>query len=250
MDLPSAIDSRKWVELSFVRHVPVGSEPAGTDTQRAEARWCLEIRWPNSTLGRLGITTKFYCKGFDRMYQRIAICLLFACFVAACGAASPGATAPTTVPAAATIPATTQAVTAAPAAPTAAPSTAQPAPTVAPAAPTAPAVPTTVLAPTEETAVNPTVSSNDAGSANAMIERAKQDLASRAKVDANAITVVSSQAMEWTDSSLGCPQPDTGYMQVITPGYLITLAANGNTYEYHTDTNRTVTFCEQPKQKR
>ena len=27
--------------------------------------------------------------------------------------------------------------------------------------------------------------------------------------------------MTWSDASLGCPQPDMGYAQVVTPGYLV-----------------------------
>jgi hypothetical protein len=33
------------------------------------------------------------------------------------------------------------------------------------------------------------------------------------------------------------------YAQVITPGFLIVLAAQGQTYEYHTDQKATVVLC-------
>ena len=35
-------------------------------------------------------------------------------------------------------------------------------------------------------------------------------------------------AVEWPDSSLGCPQQGRSYLQVITPGYLVSLTANLN----------------------
>ncbi|MEX1194284.1 MAG: hypothetical protein WD904_00570 [Dehalococcoidia bacterium] len=49
------------------------------------------------------------------------------------------------------------------------------------------------------------------------------------------ITVVSVEYTEWPDSSLGNPEPDMAYLQVITPGFKIVLAAGGQQYEYHTD---------------
>jgi hypothetical protein len=60
------------------------------------------------------------------------------------------------------------------------------------------------------------------------------------------IALVAVEATEWRDSSLGCPQPGMNYMQVITPGYSITLEAQGKRYEYHSDTNRRVVRCDQP----
>ncbi len=76
-----------------------------------------------------------------------------------------------------------------------------------------------------------------------LIADAKQDLMTRANVTADAITVASAQAVEWRDASLGCPIEGMMYAQVITPGYLIVLKANGQEYEYHASATR-VTYCE------
>ena len=38
---------------------------------------------------------------------------------------------------------------------------------------------------------------------------------------------------EWPDSSLGCPQPNTRYMQVTTEGYRIQLQAGDQVYTDH-----------------
>ncbi|MDA1316418.1 MAG: hypothetical protein O3B87_00160 [bacterium] len=46
------------------------------------------------------------------------------------------------------------------------------------------------------------------------------------------ITVLSFTPTDFPDSSLGCPQPDAMYAQVITPGYQVILAANGSEYDY------------------
>lgn len=89
----------------------------------------------------------------------------------------------------------------------------------------------------------PTVAPDSTGT-NAQAELAKQDLAKRNGVDVSAITVTSVAPVEWNDSSLGCPDPATSYMQVITPGYQIMLEADGKTYDYHTDSKDRVVLCE------
>ena len=70
-----------------------------------------------------------------------------------------------------------------------------------------------------------------------LIERAKEDLVQATGAAADAISVVSAEEVEWSDSSLGCPDPDTMYAQVITPGFLIILESDGNTFNYHTATD-------------
>ncbi len=67
-----------------------------------------------------------------------------------------------------------------------------------------------------------------------LIERAQEDLVQATGAASDAISVVSTEEVEWSDASLGCPDPDTMYAQVITPGYLIVLESDGNTFDYHT----------------
>lgn len=76
-----------------------------------------------------------------------------------------------------------------------------------------------------------------------LIEQAKIDLMQRADVVPDEITVKSAQAVEWRDSSLGCPMPGMMYAQMITPGYLIVLETNGKEYNYHASTTQ-VMYCE------
>lgn len=85
-----------------------------------------------------------------------------------------------------------------------------------------------------------------AGPAARMGELARAALAQELAVAATNITVVAVEATEWRDSSLGCPKPGMNYLQVITPGYKITLAAQGQRYEYHSDTNKRVVRCGTP----
>jgi hypothetical protein len=65
-------------------------------------------------------------------------------------------------------------------------------------------------------------------------------------IKAEDITLVGAEAVEWSDSSLGCPRPGMNYLQVITPGYRILLEAQGNSYEYHSDQSSRVVRCDLP----
>ncbi len=66
-----------------------------------------------------------------------------------------------------------------------------------------------------------------------LVQAVVDALASQLGVEPDAVTVASVQSVTWNDSSLGCPQPGMMYLQVLTPGYLVILEADGNTYEYH-----------------
>ncbi len=80
--------------------------------------------------------------------------------------------------------------------------------------------------------------------AKAAVAAAKADLAQRLGVNEKEILVTSIEAVDWSDSSLGCPQPGMMYMQVITPGFRVMLQAQGQAYEYHTDQGRNAVLCD------
>jgi hypothetical protein len=75
------------------------------------------------------------------------------------------------------------------------------------------------------------------------IRLAREDLAQRLSLAPEAIRLVSVEAVEWSDASLGCPQPGTMYAQVITPGFCVVLEAKRQKYEYHADAGRFVVLC-------
>ena len=78
------------------------------------------------------------------------------------------------------------------------------------------------------------------------VNAAIADLSEKNGVPEDQITVVSIEAKDWPDSSLGCPDEGFMYAQVITSGYLIVLEADGQQYNYHTDeTGKNVVLCEQ-----
>lgn len=72
---------------------------------------------------------------------------------------------------------------------------------------------------------------------------ARRDLASRVGVDVKDVQLEEFQAVDWSDSSLGCPEPGKMYLQVITPGYRVVLQAAGQSYEYHTNRGNRAVLC-------
>ncbi len=75
-----------------------------------------------------------------------------------------------------------------------------------------------------------------------------EDLAQRLGVLPSAIHVLKVAAVEWSDTSLGCPKEGMMYAQVITPGFLILLQAQGRLYEYHTDRGNYAVLCLPPEE--
>ena len=74
----------------------------------------------------------------------------------------------------------------------------------------------------------------------AAVLAAQTDLARNQHVTVDKIAIIESRAVDWPDTSLGCPQPGVAYAQVITPGYFVRLELSGREFEYHTDESTTV----------
>jgi hypothetical protein len=121
-----------------------------------------------------------------------------------------------------------------------------PAPSPVPDSVTDPQIPATeqpITSPSPVTPVSGIKVGNETSAPRKIIELVKADLAGQLNLNADQIRVIESKAVEWTDSSLGCPQPDMAYAQVITPGYWIILEADGQSYPYHTDQNEQFILC-------
>lgn len=71
----------------------------------------------------------------------------------------------------------------------------------------------------------------------------QDDLARRALVKHEEITVVSATEQQWSDGALGCRQPGQMYTQMIVPGYRVVLEAAGNRYDYHSDRRGNFIVC-------
>jgi len=81
--------------------------------------------------------------------------------------------------------------------------------------------------------------------ANHLVDRARQDLARRLKIDESQIEALSFEIKVWPDGSLGCPKPGMEYIQVLVEGYLIRLRYQGVEYNYHGGETRGPFLCEQ-----
>ena len=79
----------------------------------------------------------------------------------------------------------------------------------------------------------------------AILAQAVDDAATRAGVDASAVTVVSAGAVTWPNGAAGCPKPGFLYTDVLTPGYRVVVQAGGTTYDYRGSVKGgTVSWCE------
>ncbi len=81
-------------------------------------------------------------------------------------------------------------------------------------------------------------------------EQATQALAKKLKVKTTEIRMVHVTSMNWPDSSLGCPVEGMHYMQVITPGYKVTLQHAQRAYHVHTAKGRAIVCDAGTKPKR
>jgi hypothetical protein len=77
----------------------------------------------------------------------------------------------------------------------------------------------------------------------AVIEPIVAAIARELNIAIGEVSVISVTPQVWPDSSLGCPQPDTLYAQVLTPGYRVMVDVSGEQLEFHTDERGTVVRC-------
>lgn len=64
---------------------------------------------------------------------------------------------------------------------------------------------------------------------------ARELLVNEEGVDEDALTLISSESVSWSDASLGCPQEGFAYAQVVTPGYKLVFAVGDTSYAVHTN---------------
>jgi len=76
------------------------------------------------------------------------------------------------------------------------------------------------------------------------VMRAVAELSKQENIDPNTVELVSLKFTEFSDASLGVPEPGETYAQVITPGYIIILEHEGKQYEFHASDDRTVRVPE------
>lgn len=70
------------------------------------------------------------------------------------------------------------------------------------------------------------------------VEKARNDLAKRLKIDAAGVKEKSVEDADFPDMALGAAEEDEMSGQMITRGWRIKLEAQGQTYEYRADKNQ------------
>ena len=88
--------------------------------------------------------------------------------------------------------------------------------------------------PGQQAVIDPAVQKRVVGAAQSL-------LAKKLNVQASEISLVSIAPVSWPDSCLGLPGPDEMCAQMVTDGFKVVLAVNGQNYTFHTDqTGRTI----------
>jgi hypothetical protein len=77
----------------------------------------------------------------------------------------------------------------------------------------------------------------------AAVSLARADLARRLGMAESAIAVLEARRVTWRSGDLGCPQPGMSYPQVLTPGVLVVLSADGTRYRYHGTPSAAPAYC-------
>jgi hypothetical protein len=72
------------------------------------------------------------------------------------------------------------------------------------------------------------------------VAAARKQLAQSLNIAENTIVIMTAFEKEWSDSCLGLAGPAESCAAVITPGYEVTMQAQGKTYVYRTNTAGTV----------
>ena len=78
----------------------------------------------------------------------------------------------------------------------------------------------------------------------ALLDQILADAEARTGVPAGEIVVTQAQEQEWSDGSLGCPEPGQMYTQAIEPGYHVLLEADGEELDYRATVRGLVRLCE------
>lgn len=60
------------------------------------------------------------------------------------------------------------------------------------------------------------------------------------------LNIISSEAVNFSDASLGCPQPGMAYPQVITPGYRVLVEGGGQSFDVRVS-GRRGRICDNPR---
>jgi hypothetical protein len=93
------------------------------------------------------------------------------------------------------------------------------------------------------------MTSQPSTTADPIVEPVRADAATRAGVDRSAVEIVQAAAVEWSDGSLGCPEPGMLYTQAIVSGWHVVVRAGGRDFDYRVTGPGQFRLCEHPSQE-
>jgi glucose/arabinose dehydrogenase len=76
-----------------------------------------------------------------------------------------------------------------------------------------------------------------------LFDQILEEAAAIAGVTVGELEVDRAAAVTWNDASLGCPEPDQMYAQVLTDGYWVVLVANGQELDFRASQQGEVRLC-------
>jgi hypothetical protein len=117
-------------------------------------------------------------------------------------------------------------------------------PTLPPAAPTTPAAtPPAATPPSEPGPVLPTLPPFEGDVPADIMALLVEESVALAQASVADVSIVRADAVTWRDASLGCPDPDMVYIQVLTPGYWVVLDVAGQIYDWRMAETGTPVLC-------
>ncbi len=81
----------------------------------------------------------------------------------------------------------------------------------------------------------------------AMVRDVIDQAASGAGVNPADVTLVSAEAVTWSDGSLGCPEEGKGYTQALVDGYRVIVEVGDDRLHFHAARDGEFRFCADPQ---
>jgi hypothetical protein len=102
----------------------------------------------------------------------------------------------------------------------------------------------TLIPPTQTTVLDPTPAAPPSGNAGGggatgvnqpLIDQALAEVSATTGIPLEELEIVTTEAVEWPSSALGCPMPGQMYLDVITPGFRIEVRAGDELFDVGTN---------------
>lgn len=103
------------------------------------------------------------------------------------------------------------------------------------------------LSPIDSPAASPTAGENMGEMDQQMIDEVVQQAADDTGITADEISVVSAEAVTWSDGSIGCPEEGMAYTQALVPGFRVVLDVAGEEIHYHAGSDGQFFACDDPQ---